>query len=291
MVSREPQGPAERADELTDVVFASIAILLVALLGLVIWLNTEFLQPGGADSAGPPAAESPTPAPSGDVDGDGDAAADAEGGAPDDAAQDSGNQRPDAAAGNGSPDRGEAADAGLFSADDPSRVPAITVSSAPRDVRVRRVDLDGDGLDERIWAAIVRNQVVVRVEHVVDGVWTPRTTHEGAPADRLWRLSLTDVNDDGQLEVVTIQWVATEGESASLWSIRDGDLAPMEVRGGCWEGGNTFGIVGTLLETPDGDQPTIAAICPDDDLPKHRWPSALYRWDDDHWMFVDERAR
>lgn len=293
-------APGDGAEGLIDVVIASISILVVALLGLILWLNTEVFQAGATgDQAGQPAA-STEDAPAGDgtadVDGDPGTAGDGEtapgpaGSGP--AGRQDGTGSPAAEdADEGAAQQGGTADSGLFSADDPSRVPAITVSSAARGEQVRRADLDRDGVDERIWAAIVRDRVVIRVEYVVDGVWTPRTNHEGAPADRLLRLALDDLNDDGEREVYTVQWVATEGESATLWSIRNGDLAPMDVVGGCWGGGNTLGIVGTMVHTPGSEQPTIAAICPEEGQPRQRWPSALYRWDDGHWMYDGERGR
>lgn len=174
---------------------------------------------------------------------------------------------------------------GLFSPDDPGRVPAITVSMTPRDVHVVQVDLDRDGVNERVWAAIVRDQVLTRVERVVDGRWVPRDTHSGAVADRLVALRVRDLTGDGRPEVYTRQWVATEGESLTLWSYRTGDLSRMRMVGGCYGNANTVGITGAIVEEVGADGATIAAICRDDGLPPQQWSSAMYVWRDGRWEF------
>lgn len=180
---------------------------------------------------------------------------------------------------------------GLFSADDPGRVPAITVSTTPRDVQVVHADLDGDGVNERVWAAIVRDQVQTAVERVVDGRWTPRSVHPGAAADRLVGLRVEDLTGDGRPEVHTRQWVATEGESLTVWSYRDGDLARMRMTGGCYDNANTVGITGALVDEVGEDGATIAATCRDDGLPPQQWSSAMYVWRDGRWDFDRRQGR
>jgi len=198
---------------------------------------------------------------------------------------------PDAEAGSGSAAPDGADGRGLFSPDDPGRIPAITVSSTPRDVRTVHVDLDGDGVDERVWAAIVRDQVQTRVERVVDGRWTPRDTHLGAAADRLVVLQARDLTGDGRPEIHTRQWVATEGGSLTVWAYRDGDLARMPMTGGCYNDSNTVGITGALVEEVGRDGATIAAICRDEGLPPQQWSSAMYVWRDGRWDFDRVQGR
>jgi hypothetical protein len=191
--------------------------------------------------------------------------------------------------GTATPDREDGG--GLFSPDDPGRVPAITVSATPRDVHVVQVDLDGDGVNERVWAAIVSDQVLTRVERVVDGRWTPRDAHTGAAADRLVELRVRDLTGDGRSEVYTRQWVATEGGSLTMWSYRDADLARMRMVGGCYSEANTVGITGALVEEVGEDSATIAAICRDDGLPPQQWSSAMYVWRDGRWDFDRQQGR
>jgi hypothetical protein len=180
---------------------------------------------------------------------------------------------------------------GLFSADDPGRVPAITVSTSPRDVHVVQADIDGDGVNERVWAAILRDQVQTRVERVVDGRWVPQDAHPGAAADRLVALRLRDLTGDGRPEVYTQQWVATQGESLTLWSYRNGDLTRMRMTGGCYNNANTVGITGAIVEEVGADGATIAAICRDEGLPPQQWSSAMYVWRDGRWDFDRQQGR
>lgn len=195
-----------------------------------------------------------------------------------------GSPPPDAADGGGAlpnPGRGS----GLFSSDDPDRIPAISVQLAPRDVVTVDADLDGDGAAERVWAAIVRDQVVTRIDRVVDGRWEPGRERGGAPADRLVELRVEDLTGDGLPEVYTTQWVATEGESITLWSVQDLELVRMPVTGGCWSDTNTFGLIGARVVTSDDGPASVVAVCKDKPRPTQQWPSALYRWRDGQWVF------
>lgn len=236
----------------------------------------------GTADAGEPSTAAPTPD-SGDggaapADG-GDGTAPADGGDGTDPAGD-GTEVPDRDGGRG-----------LFSPDDPERVPAIAVRSMPRDLRTVRADLDGDGVDERVWAAIVRDQVQTRVEHRVDGRWVAQDAHPGAAADRLVALRVRDLTGDGRPEVYTLQWVATEGGSLSVWAYRDGDLARMRMAGGCYNDANTVGITGAVVERVDRSGGTIAATCSEEGLPPQQWPSAIYVWRDGRWDFDGLRGR
>lgn len=166
--------------------------------------------------------------------------------------------------------------------DGTDRVPAITVSRSPRDVHVRHVDLDGDGVDERVSAMLIGNQVRVEVERRANGGWSVVDRAYGPVADRLAQLGVSDFTGDGRPDVHTRQRVATHGESATFWTWSD-RLVPATASGGCWEGGNTIGLVGVQLRPRE-----VVALCRDDDLPPSLWSSATYEWAGDRWRWVSE---
>lgn len=317
----------DTSDPLSSGVMVGLTIFILGTLGVLYVVNSQDVQSLSADVPPPEAPTGTTvpadpneAAPAGqDVDGDGDTAADSESGVGGDVA--SGDAEAGAAtegadaAGEGvlpppsaraetdapgatdedAGDTGTAAPdpsgGGLFGPDDPSRLPAITVSTTPRDVHTVQADLDGDGVNERVWAAIVRDQVQTRLERVVDGRWVPRDAHPGAAADRLVLLHVRDLTGDGRLEVYTRQWVATQGGSLTVWSYRHGDLARMRMAGGCYNNSNTVGITGATIEEVGPDGATIAAICRVEGLPPQQWPSAIYVWRDGQWEFDREQGR
>jgi hypothetical protein len=164
--------------------------------------------------------------------------------------------------------------------DDPNRVPALVVSDAPLDVHTVLEDLDGDDVPERVWAALVRNSVHVRVERDVNGRWTDAAAVTGAVADDLVRLEVEDLTGDGRPEIHTRQWVGVNGESVSVWSYADERLRPMTASGGCWDGETTFGVVGARV-----DPGQVIAICKEPPLPPYLWSTAVYRWVDGMWTF------
>src|SRR5690606_30492404 len=131
---------------------------------------------------------------------------------------------------------------------------------------------DGDRVPERVSAALVRNTVEVTVERYVGGEqWEEVTTAMGAVADDLVGLWVRDVTGDDRPEVYTKQWVGVYGESVTLWSYADGRLQSMTASGGCWDGGNTFGVVGALVRRGQ-----VVAICEEDELPTALWPTDVY---------------
>jgi hypothetical protein len=184
-------------------------------------------------------------------------------------------------------DTGEPADPGVDEPvgpasphDDPNRVPALVVSDAPLDVHTVLADLDGDDVPERVWAALVRNSVRVRVQRDVNGRWIDAATATGAVADDLVSLEAEDLTGDGRPEIHTRQWVGVNGESVSLWSYADERLRPMTASGGCWDGEATFGVVGARVYPG-----LVVAICEEDPLPPYLWSTAVYRWVDGMWTF------
>jgi hypothetical protein len=318
-VARRRPATVDTSDPVSSGVMVGLTVFILGTLGVLYVVNSQdasFLSAPGSDASVQPTADSTVPvvpddegsaAAGQDTDRDGDTAADSESGldgaasggdaSDGDVSGDAGGASerstapgvappaPDAADGTGTTAPEGADGRGLSSPDDPGRIPAITVSSTPRDVRTVHVDLNGDGVDERVWAAIVRDQVQTRVERVVDGTWTPRDTHLGAAADRLVVLQARDLTGDGRPEIYTRQWVATEGGSLTVWAYRDGDLARMRMAGGCYNDSNTVGITGALVEDVNRDGATIAAICWDEGLPPQQWPSAMYVWRDGRWDF------
>jgi hypothetical protein len=167
--------------------------------------------------------------------------------------------------------------------DDADRVPALVISDQPIDVHTVLGDIDGDNVPERVRAAIVRNSVEVHVQrYEPGGEWRDVDIATGAVADDLVGLWVQDVNDDGQAEIHTRQWVGTNGESVSLWSFDDEELQPMTASGGCWDGSHTFGLVGALVLPGQ-----VKAICEEDPLPPSLWSTAVYRWEDGRWTFQE----
>jgi hypothetical protein len=164
--------------------------------------------------------------------------------------------------------------------DDPDRVPMLVLSDAPIDVHTVVADLDGDRVRERVWAALIRNVVHVRVQHDTDGGWVDVARATGADADDLVSLEAEDLTGDGRLEIHTRQWVGVNGESVSLWSFANDRLLRMTGNGGCWDGENTFGLVGARVEFG-----RVRAICEEDPLPPYLWSTAVYRWVDGMWTY------
>lgn len=322
MTNSPSRYPRDSSDGLVNVVLGSIATLILALLGLILWMNSgdeigtaaaagqtelgavadddqqERVPSEGSAStdgtAGVPATGAETGNGSGATsDADGSGSGGTAGGADDQAPDDD-----DAQAADGDAQADGAADAqggdvpnpgrgsGLFSKDDPARVPAITVRSSPRGVQTVTADFDGDDNDERAWSAVVGDQISTRLDRLVDGQWKAGRAKSGAPADRLIELRAQDLTGDGLPEVYTKQWVATEGESVTLWSVEDGQLQRMPVSGGCWaDNDNTVGLIGAEVTVPAEGPAEVVAICKDKPRPPQQWPSALYRWRQDSWVF------
>jgi hypothetical protein len=167
--------------------------------------------------------------------------------------------------------------------DDADRVPSLVLGGTPTDIHTVIIDLDGDGVEERVWAALVSNSVHVRVQRDDDGSWadpTDAASAVGAVADDLVELSVEDVTGDGRLDIHAKQWVGVNGESVSLWSFTNGRLRAMTASGGCWDGEDTFGMVGARV-----DPGQVLAICEESPLPPYLWSTAVYRWVDGMWTF------
>lgn len=170
--------------------------------------------------------------------------------------------------------------------DDPNRRVALSVSNEPIDVHTIVADLDGDGFAERVWAGLITNWVHLRIDRYEgDDVWSQVTAARGAVSDDLVGLWVRDLTGDGRPEIYTRQWVGTSGESATLWSFRDDALHPMTASGGCWDGNNTYGLVGVLV-----DPGRIAAICEEEPLPPYLWSTAVYEWRDGRWTFQRQQG-
>lgn len=186
----------------------------------------------------------------------------------------------------GDPDAGDR-DVPPAEADDPDRVLELNQNDAPLDVHTVEANLDDDQQAERVWAAIVCNQVQVRVERVdADGRWAVVDEAMGGIADDLVGLWVEDLTGDGRPEIHTRQWVGAAGESVTLWSWGNGRLGAMQASGGCWDGANTFGVIGALVVPGE-----VWAICeaPSDDPPQpSMWSTAIYRWRDGTWTFIEE---
>lgn len=309
MGRRRMVASVDTSDRLANVVLASLGVALLALLGLVAWLGGEDQTPDATATEGVErvpgtvrtegaASEPSTDEQDPDRPGDdvvvvpGDDAPPQQDATPDrpqePVAPPPANAVPttapstppaDAPADQASEERTPGAPA-VPDTDQRGRVPALVVSDEPIDLRTVLADLDDDGTDERVSAYILRNGVYVQVERAQSDGWRTVSRVNGAVADDLVALRVEDLTGDGRPEVHTKQRVGRNGESVTLWSYADDRLRPMPASGGCWDGGNTFGIIGALV-----DPGQVAAICDESPLPQQLWPTAVYRWVDGRWTF------
>lgn len=144
------------------------------------------------------------------------------------------------------------------------------------------VDLEDDGTDELVFTYVAGNGIAR-----VDVAWWDGTAYgigyraEGGPAQRIDRVRIADVNDDGVTEIATFQSQGS-GRSMSLWQVSgEQALTGLRARGGCYDGLHTYGRVGVELEDRDGDgRDEIYATCDDSPLPVAAWHTEVYVWED-----------
>ncbi|MGH3441023.1 MAG: FG-GAP repeat domain-containing protein [Nitriliruptorales bacterium] len=152
------------------------------------------------------------------------------------------------------------------------------------DLRDVSVDLDGDDVKEIVFAYVVDSERRTRVDVADwrDNRYEISAQRSGGPADDLVDVRIHDVNADGRLEVVTLQRVGSSSESLSLWAgVENGGLEPLQARGGCFSGGNTYGDSEASMRDSDGDgAEEIRAVCEEAELPQPLWPTDVYVWSD-----------
>jgi len=148
-------------------------------------------------------------------------------------------------------------------------------------------DVDGDGIDEIVF---VYARTGARVSHV-DVAWWDADEQvyaiewgdDGGPAERIERLRISDVNDDGRIELSIGQAVGSTGASLSLWRANEGvhSFQPLIASGGCHSGSNTYGVIGAELRNDDDDAALeVFATCDDSPLPPGAWNTDVYDWTD-----------
>ncbi|MBW3562413.1 MAG: hypothetical protein KY437_07955 [Actinobacteria bacterium] len=156
------------------------------------------------------------------------------------------------------------------------------------------VDLDGDDQREIVFAYVVDAENRSQVD-IADWTGTEyRVTEQapGGPADELADLEIRDLNADGTIEVAVFQRSGASGSSATVWaSSGNGTIVPLNARGDCFDGRNTYGDTGVAIEDRDGDGAAeIYATCQDEDLPAPLWPEVVYVWEDGVYR-CDHRER
>jgi hypothetical protein len=136
------------------------------------------------------------------------------------------------------------------------------------------VDVQGDGVDEVVFASIAAGATRLDV-----AAWNGRQYEvvyrdQGGAAERVEDLSVADFTSDGVLEIVTQQASGDEGASLSVWGWNGSAYVRHTGVGGCWDGSNTYGIVGATIR--EGE---IVATCDGSPLPVSAWPSDVYVWE------------
>ena len=110
-------------------------------------------------------------------------------------------------------------------------------------------DLDGADPDEVIVASVVGGRVRVDVAAWQVTAYEVVFSGDGGSADELADISVRDVNATPQTrEIVTTQTVGTAGQSLSVWGWDGSAFVPHRAVDGCWDGSNTYGIVGAALQ-------------------------------------------
>jgi len=136
--------------------------------------------------------------------------------------------------------------------------------------------------------------VVIEDEHAIANAVTVRLRGEGyevvyndeaANADRLDSLVARDLNGELGAEIVLVHSLGEFGNSLTVWGARGDSYRPQPARGGCWDGSNTYGITGAVIE--DG---SITATCDGSLLPRAAWPSDVYVWVDGRWTYQRTQA-
>jgi len=95
-------------------------------------------------------------------------------------------------------------------------------------------------------------------------------------------LQVRDINGDGQLEVLSVQYMGAAGQTMYVLTQREGAFAFLQPHGGYFDGQDSFGENGVRLQDIDGDG--IEEI-----LASHG-PAAsqteVYRWDGTAYVYV-----
>ena len=143
-------------------------------------------------------------------------------------------------------------------------------------------DLDADGRNEVVVAGLLGGRSRIDVARWNGTTYVLADSGEGGSAEAIESVRVTDVNGTPEtVEVVVRQTSGGQGESITLWSLVDGEVVPLRAAGGCWDGSNTYGIVGA--EVSGG---RITATCDGSPDPIVAWPSDVYEWAPEDGVFL-----
>lgn len=185
----------------------------------------------------------------------------------------------------------EASESGAPPTDtDRARFAASYRPSGASDLEHVQVDVDGDGIDEIVFAYVRSAEGVGHVDvagwNADKGSYQITAGADGGVADRIARVRIGDLNLDGVVEVALFQERGSSGGSVTLWSVTNDRLTPQVARDGCWNGLSTYGVIGAVLEDRDGDGASeLYATCDDSPLPASAWSTNGYRWVDNAWRY------
>lgn len=147
-------------------------------------------------------------------------------------------------------------------------------------------DLDTDGRNEVVVATRLGGRSRVDIATWDGSAYRLWFSGEGASADALAGVEVRDINGVPETpEVVVRQTSGEQGESITVWGMRDGQMVPYTAVDGCWDGSNTYGIIGASIADT-----RITATCDGSPLPTAAWPSDIYVWDIELEAFAYERT-
>jgi len=151
------------------------------------------------------------------------------------------------------------------------------------DVTTRLIDLDNDGTDDIVAAYVGQDTTNIDLAQWDGAQYVITFSDTGGAADDLSDVVVNDVNSEAGLEIVTFQSTGEQGESLSVWGPDgSGTYTRQNAEGGCWDGSNTFGIVGATIEPG-----VIEATCDGSPLPPEAWPTDVYRWQAGAWQYAE----
>lgn len=141
-------------------------------------------------------------------------------------------------------------------------------------------DVDGDGQKEVVFASIHTDASRVDIARWDGREYQIVYTGQGGGAERIDDFRVADYTGDDAREVVISQSIGAQGSSLSVWGWNGQAFAPQRASGGCWDGSHTFGVTGASIERGQ-----ITATCDGSPLPTAAWPSDVYEWDGDGWVY------
>lgn len=146
-------------------------------------------------------------------------------------------------------------------------------------------DMDGDGLNELVFARITGGVAVLDIARWAGAGYEIVYSGEGGSADRVDSLVARDVNGEPGAEIVVGQSAGESGSSLAIWGASGDRYVPQRARGGCWRSSNSYGITGAAIASQ-----RITATCDGSPLPRSAWTSDVYVWTDGRWTYERTEA-